>query len=413
MKVLLVCKSKVMENLGVMYLAAVAKQAGHEVRISDLEYAYDHGILLRPDIIGYSIMTGDIEKFKSLNMELKKHIKFVSLVGGPDPTFFSEGYDWADHVVRGEGENWMADFLASKRLKADAYPNIDSIPWPDRTDFPGMKIRDFISSRGCGAACNYCFNDRFAKMFPDLPRIRTRSPADVVNEILSVDPEFVYFQDSTFGGSIRWLREFTSLYKRQVNVAYHCHMRPNQVKEERVLLLHDSKCYSTRIALETASSRLRKMLNRPTMSNEEVYIAVWLLKKWEIKVMVQSMLGLPDSSVDDDMATLELNIRCHPDYGWSSIFVPFPGTDLGEQCVKEGWFDGDYSRISDSFFDSSILNFPDERKEQTYYLQKVFALAVETQCMPEISELTQERFPGLVHRLMRRLGDTRLYGGMI
>jgi hypothetical protein len=189
-------------------------------------------------------------------------------------------------------------------------------------------------------------------------------------------------------------------------------MRPNQVKEERVLLLHDSKCYSTRIALETASPRLRKMLNRPTMSNEEVYIAVWLLKKWEIKVMVQSMLGLPDSSIEDDMATLELNVRCHPTYSWSSIFVPFPGTDLGEQCVKEGWFDGNYSKISDSFFDASILNFSDKRKEQTYYLQKVFALAVETQCMPEVSELTQERFPGLVHRLMRRLGDRRLYGNI-
>jgi radical SAM superfamily enzyme YgiQ (UPF0313 family) len=148
------------------------------------------------------------------------------------------------------------------------------------------------------------------------------------------------------------------------------------------------------------------------MSNEEVYIAVWLLKKWEIKVMVQSMLGLPDSSIEDDMATLELNVRCHPTYSWSSIFVPFPGTDLGEQCVKEGYFDGDYSKISDSFFDASILNFSDKRKEQTYYLQKVFALAVETQCMPEVSELTQERFPGLVHRLMRRLGDRRLYGNI-
>lgn len=82
-------------------------------------------------------------------------------------------------------------------------------------------------------------------------------------------------------------------------------------------------------------------------------------------------------------------------------------------CVKEGWFDGDYSRISDSFFDKSVLNFPELYTEQTYYLQKCFDLCVQAQYLPKPGELTADEFPGLVHRIGRKRGDKRLYAGIL
>jgi radical SAM superfamily enzyme YgiQ (UPF0313 family) len=228
-----------------------------------------------------------------------------------------------------------------------------------------------------------------------------------------VNPEFVYFQDSCFGVNMSWLREFTSKYRKFGNIPYHCHLRPSQVDQERVLLLHDSHCVSTRIALETASKPLLKLLNREKTDLNQVLDAARLLKKWNIKLMMQNMIGLPTGTIEDDMETLEFNIRCRPDYGWCSIFQPYPGTELGDRCKKEGWYKGNYSEITDCFFDGSVLEFTPEYKEQLQCLQKIFALAVETRIMPEIHELTHERFPKLVHRLMRGLGDRRLYGGEI
>jgi anaerobic magnesium-protoporphyrin IX monomethyl ester cyclase len=413
MKVLFVVKSMVIETLGPMYLSAVVKQAGHQSKICELRDAVSMAKLWRPDIIGYSIMTGDVEKFRKVDEIIKdwwpvNGHRLTSIVGGSDPTFFPQGYDWADMVISGEAEDAIGELLQSPTV----YGDIDSFPWPDRTDFKDHKIRDFIASRGCGNDCGYCYNGAWAKLFPFIPRIRTRDAEDVVKEIDSVNPEFVYFQDSTFGVSMKWMRQFSNIYRRSVNIPYHAHLRPNQVSEERVLLLHDSNCVSVKIALETASDRLRKLINRGNTNNDDAIKASRLLKKWDIKLIMQNILGLPTATIEDDLGTLEINIQCKPAYAWSSIFQPYPSTALGDWCKKEGLYSGDYSEISDSFFDKSVLNITEEHKEQVVCLQRIFAFCTEMQVMPKISDLTYKELPMFIHKAMRKLGDKRMFPGI-
>ena len=410
MRVLLVVKSKMMETLGPMYLSSVIKKSGHEAKIVDLSSAYDYAIKWEPEIIGYSVLTGDRDKFKNLNDRLRKVLKFKSIVGNCDPTFFPEGYGWADEIVKGEGENWINKFLTKDNYAT--YDNIDEIPWPDRTSFPNMKIRDVISSRGCSyGKCGYCYNSAWEKMFPDIPKLRIRKAQDVVNEIASIKPipEFVYFQDATFGTSIKWLKEFSQKYKSQVNIPYHAHLRPNQITEERVRLLHESNCVSVKIALETASDRLRTLINRGDANNEDVLFAARLLKENKIVLILQNILGLPSSTIEEDLATLEINIECKPGYAWSSIFQPYPMTDLAMLCEKEGYYTGNYSEIGDNFFDESILNFTSEHKEWIACLQRVFAFCVEMQVLPKINDLTWNNLPKFIHNTMRKVGDKRMF----
>ncbi len=409
MKVLLVCKSKVMENLGVMYLAAVVKQADHSCRIVDIDNAETLAKSWRPDIIGYSIMTGDQQKFKAVDNRIKKFLEFQSIVGGPHPTFFPDDCRWTNVIIKGEGEQLLSALLQS----GNQYPDIDSYPFPDRSDFPGMKIRDFITTRGCPYNCSYCYNQKWAQMFPDAPRVQTRNVDNIIREINSVDPPFVYFQDSCFGLSMKWLREFSDRYRREINIPYHCHLRPTQVDEERVELLAESGCMSVRIALESSSERLRHMMNRKNVRHEDVLRAVRLLKGWGIKLMVQNIIGMPTATIEEDLETLEFNIRCKPAYAWVSIFMPYPGTVLGDMCKKEGWYLGDYSDLADNFFDTSYLEFDPEYIEQLECLQKVFALCVEVGYLPKKEELTHGNLPKLVHKVMRKQGDGRLYGGIL
>lgn len=402
-----------MENLGVMYLAAVAKQAGHKARIVALGDALSYAGKWRPDMVGYSVMTGDEQKMLAVAYYVNQALDVPTVFGGPHPTFFPEDFN-GHAIVKGEAEQWMADTLD---FQAD-YSDINSIPWPDRASFPGMKVRDFIASRGCPARCAYCFNDRWNKMFPHLAKVRVRSVKDVIGEIRVVAPEYVYFQDSCFGLSPEWLEVFSKQYRKEINLPFQCHMRPNMINRERVNLL--ANCVnkkphrvSVRIALETASSRLRALMNRGKMDQGEVRRAVQLLKEKKMYVMLQNMIGLPEGDIEDDMETLAFNIRCKPTYSWVSIYQPYPGTVMGERCKAEGYYSGDFSEIGDSFFDKSVLNFSDEYKEQLVCLQRIFSLCVETGYMPEIHELTIDQLPGIIHRAMRKLGDDRLYLGVL
>lgn len=415
MKILFVVKSKVLETLGPMYLAATAKLGGHKTRIVE----FNEAILMtqdwRPDMIGYSVMTGDQVKFRALNTYIKGFHAFISVVGGPHATFFPKDFisGGFDYIIDGEAELWFHTHLPNM---SPIYPDLldlDTIPFPDRADFPNRPIRDFIATRGCPHKCRYCFNDRWNQMYPDLPKVRYRSVDNLIEEIVCVKPEFVYFQDSCFGVDVKWFKEFSRKYKREVNVPYQCHLRPGQITQERLRMLSVSNCFSVRMALETSSDRLRKLIGRPKSSNSDTIIASHGLKACKIRFMIQNMLALPTSTIDDDLDTLEVNIRCKPDYAWASIFVPFPGTALGDECKDRGWYDGDYSDITDCFFDKSVLKFSEEYKEQTFVLQKIFALAVEAQLMPKIEELNTATMPDFIHRAMRRIGDNRLYNGVI
>jgi anaerobic magnesium-protoporphyrin IX monomethyl ester cyclase len=404
MKILLAVKSKALENLGVMYLSSIAKQAGHDCRIVEFKEVFDW-ISWKPKIIGFSVMTGDQGYVKGLADAFPAQ---KVIVGGPHVSFFPEDFPGVT-IVQGEGENAFAEIIGYRKT----FPDLDSIPWPDRTHFPGMKIRDFISSRGCPHSCAYCYSQKWAEISPDIPRVRFRSVDDVIAETKVVGGAFNYYQDACFGLNRKWMIDFCEKYWVSVKRPFHVHLRPSQVDIEMASHLAMAGCYSVRFALETASDKLRKLINREHTSNEETYEASRLCRKYGIRFMIQNILGLCESTIEDDLNTLDVNIKSRPDYAWCSIFQPYPGTALGDYCKEKGLYSGDFSELSDSFFDKSVLNFSPEHKEQLECLQRVFALAVETSTMPKIEELTYEQFPKLVHRLMRKLGDRRLYAGII
>jgi len=87
------------------------------------------------------------------------------------------------------------------------------------------------------------------------------------------------------------------------------------------------------------------------------------------------MVGLPDNTLQDNINTMKLNHACKPTIGWASLFQPFPNTQLGDICKKNGLWDGDIDSINASFFDTSCLNISNRKEVER--LQKIFSLAVD------------------------------------
>ena len=169
---------------------------------------------------------------------------------------------------------------------------------------------------------------------------------------------------------MHWLQEYTTKCDGR---KYHAQIRIEQINEEKIHLLKQSGCVSVTLAIETFDQKYReKYLNR-FMSNDDIVTNCAKLKDNGIKIRTEQMLGLPDTTFDNEIALLKLNCEIGPTLSWSSIYQPYLGTELGEFCRTNGLYNGDNSDVSASFFENTILNYSDERKREINELQKLFA----------------------------------------
>jgi radical SAM superfamily enzyme YgiQ (UPF0313 family) len=412
MKFLFITDNFIMEQLGIMYIAATLRNAGVDVILARMNDDPDTIVKnYKPDIIGYSVITGSQDKFLRLNSDLKKKHKFISIMGGPHPTFFPEVVmnPDLDYVLRGEGEAAVLEFISyikgekkiedvhnlSYKVSEKACHNpltrliedLDSIIPPERLIFSAypeienVGIKHFIAGRGCPFGCSYCFNEQYYALYKNLgKRVRFRSVINLISEIKDVikssQVKLVYFQDDTFIIDKKWLKEFAQVYKKEINLPYHCHIRANLFNEEIASLLQYSNCYSVHIAVEAGNDYLRNNILKRGMKKNEILDSCRLLKKYGIKFMLQNIIGLPEGDLKADLETLELNLKCAPTYSWVSIYQPYPGTPLAQHCINKGLFNGNFNSLKENFFDATPLNFSNAYKQKVENLQKIFFLIV-------------------------------------
>jgi len=400
------------EPLGVMYLSAALKAAGHqtELVIAGREDPVAVARAFRPDVLAFSIITGTQKAALEINRRIRAALPGVySVFGGPHCTFFPEFIesDGVDALCRGEGEGAMVDLAATLQAGADptALPNwwiqrdgqvfrnpvrplcadLDSLPYADREILAKYKhyregrIAYFITGRGCPFECTYCFNHVYKQIYQDGGRlVRRRSVDNVLDEIAQVVAgrhiRLVRFVDDTFILSAKWVAEFAEKYRRQIGLPFQCNVRLDLVTPEIARLLKEAGCASAAAAIEAGNDHVRYEVLRRPMTREQIVAGVRAIQEQGIAISLQNILGIPGTTLAEDLETMDLNIVCDPDYAWASIYMPYPRTRLGEMAMKEGYFGGDFDEIPDRYFARSGLNLP--HKTQVAYLHKLFARTV-------------------------------------
>jgi len=271
-----------------------------------------------------------------------------------------------------------------------------------------------------------CFNHAMIKNYgADKGNwVRFRSVERVIDEIKRVIDKYggkmVYFQDDTFTVNKPWIEKFTKLYKEEVGMPYHCHIRADHVDEKMAKMLAESGCYSVHMAIEAGNDHIRINILKRGMSREQIFTATKLLNKYGIKMMLQNMVGLPTGTVEDDLETLKINIMCKPLYAWCSIFQPYPGIELTEFAGKQGLLEGDYEDISPKFFNNTVLKMEPKQKKEIEYLHKWFAVAANypilyySGAIKLLMKAPDKKFVkktyGWVYQKYRENRDNELYG---
>lgn len=403
------------EYLGVMYLSAVLKKAGHQVECiikdsneSDEQFAA-RILAVSPQAVGFSCMSGNIKWASGIASILKKKSKLFTVFGGPHPTFFPEiiEEESVDVVCRGEGEGALLDIMNSlergqdisgvqncwvkkdsRVIKNDLRPfikELDVLPFCDRSVYEKYKILNgsqgvFIAGRGCPFQCSFCFNHALKELYKGKgDYVRLRRPANVIAEIRQEKEnrrlKTVLMIDDTFVFNKKWVIEFCQLYSKFIKLPLVCLVRADFCDRETIQSLAAAGCRRVFMGVETGNEEMRNLILKKMITDNQICETAELLHENRIKFRTYNMVGLPGESLDDAFKTVNLNIKIKADYPWCSLFYPYYGTELAEYSQAQGFLDsGAEANSRTSFFKTTILSL--KHKNEIINLQRLFYFIV-------------------------------------
>jgi radical SAM superfamily enzyme YgiQ (UPF0313 family) len=413
------------ENLGIEYLSAVLKDAGHEVGLS-----YDQGLFgpddnvfcnarlarfferrqkiadsvveSEPDLVAFSVFTNNYPWALRIADQIKERVVLPIVFGGIHATLVPDrviGEHQVDYVVAGEGEEAFAELV--QRLDGgkdpDGLPNVwtkrnldgeppplrppvpelDSIPFPDKALFERtVNIRDdylVITSRGCPCNCSYCCESHNNRIYHG-KYFRRRSPENVLDELLIMKERYDYrevmFNDAIFFTDREWLRSLLNRFRTEIGVKFRCFGQVRFLDEEVAELLKRSGCYAIEFGVQTLNEDIRRRILRRGESNRDVERALEICDRFGLAYDVDHIFGIPNESVDDHECAAKFyserrmlnRVKCHN-------LVYFPRLGITEYAHRESILsDGDVEDIENGrvtdFFHADSMGSGDLKKEK-------------------------------------------------
>ena len=415
------------EPLGALYVAGCLQRAGHECKFVGTRgnSVVDEVRRFAPHVVAYGATTGLHRYYLGLNAHLKQRFpRLISLLGGPHPTYFPEVIQTPglDVICRGEGEDAAVElcnaiesgsdyrFIRDLWVKHEGtiYANparelrrdLDELPFPPREllyayddELRQRPLKSFTTNRGCPFPCSYCFNPSLSEHYgAKWKKVRIRSPENVVAELAHVKSQgplqVIGFRESIFVYDAHWLREFGELYRREIGLPYYCHVRGDMMTEEMVDLLAWSGCHTVNLGIETANPRLANDVLRRQIKMDKLAAGIRRLKRAGIVVFADNILGIPSGTLEDDLATLQLNIDLDVDYAAATLCTPYPGTGIAKFAAEQGYFDGNFDLIDDSYYTETVLKYSSaSEKRQIENLHKLFAV---TAAIPALRPIVRQ-----------------------
>ncbi|MBM4386701.1 MAG: B12-binding domain-containing radical SAM protein, partial [Deltaproteobacteria bacterium] len=336
------------ESLGIEYLSAVLKEAGHRtslvldpmlfddtfIKIPALAKRFSfkdevvNGVLKEnPDLVALSVMTDLLPWCGDIARRLKDRAPDLMIVaGGIHVTMNPQGIMNlpVDFAIAGEGERAFTRFVDSVASGAadtsikglvyrkngsvvfNGYPEtekeLDSLPPPDKGLYYGTSI-DFsetftaLASRGCPFSCTYCYSSRMHGIYRTNEIVRRHGVDRVIGELRRAkeiySPKYVWFHDDVFGQSVAWLRGFAERYSMEIGIPFDVNINPSVVTDERIGLIKEAGCIHINMGVQTFDPAIRKNVLNRHESDSRVEEAVRIIQRHSIEVSIDNIVGLP------------------------------------------------------------------------------------------------------------------------
>jgi radical SAM superfamily enzyme YgiQ (UPF0313 family) len=405
--------------IGLGYLAAAMRNAGHDIEIYQQDiYHYPPQHLTEYlntnnfDVVGLGACGGyyqyDVMK-RNLEAVNKVEKKPTIILGGhlpsPEPEYFLRKLK-SDFIVIGEGEEIIVELLQTLECNKDNFANIKGIAYIDENNnyvqnerrepikdvdniampaydlfnmeqyvlYPGanMKRKDrtmvMLSGRGCPFKCNFCY--RMDKGF------RPRSTDSIIAEIKFLIDEYhisyIAFWDELLMSSVSRMYEFCeAIIENDLNITWSCNGRLNYAYKdlEMLKLMKKAGCVFINYGIESMDDHCLKLMHK-NLTTEMIIKGI----ENTIEAGISPGLNIIFGNLEENRAVIEKDVEFllkyddHAQLRTIRPVTPYPGTELYQIALEKGLIKNIEDFYENKHRNSDLLtcNFTDMTDEEFY-----------------------------------------------
>jgi len=378
-------------GMGLLILAAVARQRGYDVHLVDakaqgaaIDIVSDEIIRLRPDYLGLSATTISVTNGARIADCVKKRLPGITtILGGPHvsaiPERTLEAFPSIDFGIVGEGEHSLFSLLdklesgaATDTVEGLAYrrgdqvcanpraayiDDLDEVPmpaWdllpdfpprfqPSLFTYPRAPVATLITSRGCPFSCVFCDRSTSGR------RGRMHSVDYVMRmcrHLVSLGVRHIIFVDDLFTVRKQRVIELCQAFLDEgLDLTWSCNSHPNLLDADTMKLMQRAGCWQIAYGIESGSQRVLDVVKRevriPRMRE-----TLRMTRAAGIRAKGYLMIGHPTEGLDSLAENVAFLKEVELDLCQITKFTPYPGTPAYATVREHGTFDEDWEQMN-------------------------------------------------------------------
>jgi radical SAM superfamily enzyme YgiQ (UPF0313 family) len=359
-------------GLALPVIGTTLKQRGYDVRIyveSVRPWSWDR--IVESDLIGITVNSAEVQECYDLADQIRTRTRAPIVMGGYHATYMTaEALEHGDYVVRGEGEETMAE-LADELLQGSGradhiqglsylrdgrvvnnpdrplIENIDLIP--DQSLIDGYReyhrrlfqkifpVGALVAwSRGCPYNCTFC---SIIEIYRRSTRFRSAEAVieDICQQTHLTGKPYIFFADDNFTAHLRKCKDLLRhLIDARLNIRFSAQVRLEFSKDEEFIrLMKEAGCYMVFIGLESINPQtLVDFQKKQTV--EDIVYCVERLHRAKLHVHGMFVLGGDADDVSTVRETARFAVEKRLDTVQFLPLYPLPGTQQTERLAREG-----------------------------------------------------------------------------
>jgi radical SAM superfamily enzyme YgiQ (UPF0313 family) len=378
-------------GMGVLVLAAVARQHGYGVHLVDakaqgtpLDEVCDRIVALAPHYLGLSATTISVTNAARIAERVKRALPaVVTILGGAHVSAIPErtlaAFPSLDYGIVGEGEvslfallerlergapigdvpglAYRRDGVAQANPRAPYIDDLDALPepaWdllpdyphrfqPSLFSYPRSPVATLITSRGCPFTCTFCDRSTSGR------KGRMHSVEMVVQlcqRLVERGARHIIFLDDLFTVRKTRVAELCEAFlDRGFTFTWSCNSHPNLLDPPTMALMRRAGCWQIAYGIESGSQRVLDVVKREVRL-PRLRETLRMTRAAGIRAKGYVMLGHPTEGIDSLEQTAAFLRDVELDLCQITKFTPYPGTPAYPTIHAHGEFSEDWEQMN-------------------------------------------------------------------